>query len=193
MKFDRSVNRNRIKIDVRVVAATAKDLKEEVRRGAFRQDLYYRLDVLTINLPPLNQRSEDIPLLCRHFINRLNGILDKNIKSVAPEAMSRLLDYHWPGNVRELENVLERAMIIADGDHLLPEHFSLESRQPDRHAKVYPISDGLSLKHAQKVLEKDFITRALQQTGGNRTQAARLLEISHPSLLSKMKAYEIDL
>jgi len=181
------------KIDVRVVAATAKDLKEEVQRGAFRQDLYYRLNVLTISLPPLNQRSEDIPLLCSHFIHRLNGILGKNVARLAPEAMSRLVAYHWPGNVRELENVLERAMIIADGDQLLPEHFSLELRGPDGSAMDHPISDGLSLKHAQKIMEKDLITRALQQTGGNRTQAARLLEISHPSLLSKMKAYAIDL
>ena len=182
-----------IKIDVRVMAATAKNLKEEVRRGAFREDLYYRLNVLTINLPPLNKRSEDIPLLCRHFINRLNKILDKNIERLTPEAMSRLLNYHWPGNVRELENVLERAMIIAEGDQLLPEHFSLELRHDGEHDQDHPIFDGLSLKNAQKVLEKDLITRALQQTGGNRTQAARLLEISHPSLLSKMKAYEIDL
>jgi two-component system response regulator AtoC len=182
-----------IKIDVRVVAATAKNLEEEVRRGAFREDLFYRLNVLTIKLPPLNQRSEDIPLLCRHFINRLNKILDKDIKNLTPEAMARLLDYHWPGNVRELENVLERAMIIADGAQLLPEHFSLELRQAGGYNRGQPVFEGLSLKNAQKVLEKDLITRALQQTAGNRTQAARLLEISHPSLLSKMKAYEIDL
>ena len=182
-----------IKIDVRVVAASAKNLEEEVRRGAFREDLYYRLNVLTIKLPPLIQRTEDIPLLCRHFVNRLNKILDKDIKGLAPEAMSRLLDYHWPGNVRELENMLERAMVIADGSLLLPEHFSLELRPAGGHSQVRPFFEGLSLKNAQKVLEKDLITRALQQTAGNRTQAARLLEISHPSLLSKLKAYAIDL
>ena len=182
-----------IRIDVRVVAATAKILEEEVRRGAFREDLYYRLNVLTINLPPLNQRSEDIPLLCRHFINRLNKVLDKDIKGLAPEAMARLLKYHWPGNVRELENALERAMVIADGSLLLPEDFSLEPKPDGDHNPGPPLFEGLSLKNAQKVLEKDLITRALQETGGNRTQAARLLEISHPSLLSKMKAYEIDL
>jgi two-component system response regulator AtoC len=182
-----------IKIDVRVVAATAKNLEEEVRRGSFREDLFYRLNVLAIKLPPLNQRSEDIPLLCRHFINRLNKILDKDIKGLTPEAMARLLDYHWPGNVRELENKLERAMIIADGDQLLPEHFSLELMQAGGYNRGQPVFEGLSLKNAQKVLEKNFITQALQQTGGNRTQAALLLEISHPSLLSKMKAYEVDL
>jgi two-component system response regulator AtoC len=182
-----------IKIDVRVVAATAKNLDEEVQKGTFREDLFYRLNVLTIKLPPLDQRTEDIPLLCKHFINRFNKILDKNVKGLAPEAMSRLLDYHWPGNVRELENVLERAMVIADDSLLLPEHFSFELMQTGAHNQSQPVIEGLSIKDAQKVLEKDLITRALQQTGGNRTQAARLLEISHPSLLSKMKVYGIDL
>jgi two-component system, NtrC family, response regulator AtoC len=182
-----------IKIDVRVVAATAKNLEEEVRRGTFREDLFYRLNVLIIKLPPLNRRTEDIPLLCEHFISRLNKILDKEIVGLAPEAMSQLLNYHWPGNVRELENAIERAMVIADGPQLLPEHFSLELAKTGVNNPDQPYFEGLSLKNAQKCMEKDFITRALQQTEGNRTQAARLLEISHPSLLSKMKAYEIDL
>jgi two-component system response regulator AtoC len=182
-----------MKVDVRVIAATSKNLAEEVRAGAFREDLYYRLNVLTIKLPPLRRRTKDIPLLCKHFINRFNKILGKNVKGLTPEAMSRLLDYHWPGNVRELENVLERAMVIVDDSLLLPEHFSLESNQSSRDLQAGAIFDGLSLKDAQKVVEKDFITRALQQTDGNRTRAARLLEISHPSLLSKMKTYAIDL
>lgn len=182
-----------IKIDVRVVAATAKNLAEEVRKGTFREDLYYRLNVLAIKLPPLCRRTEDIPLLCKHFINRFNKILNKDVKGLATEAMSRLLNYHWPGNVRELENLLERAMIIADDSQLLPEHFSFEPLQSNCDIQVGTIFKGLSLKDAQKVVEKDLITRALQETGGNRTRAARLLEISHPSLLSKLKAYEIDL
>ena len=175
------------------MAATAKNLEEEVRRGGFREDLYYRLNVLTIKLPPLNRRTEDIPILCEHFISRLNKILGKEIKGVAPEAMSQLLSYHWPGNVRELENAIERAMVVSDGLQLSPEHFSLESRPTGSMNPVQPYFEGLSLKNAQKCMEKDLITRALQQTEGNRTQAARLLEISHPFLLSKMKAYEIDL
>jgi len=181
------------RIDVRVVAATAKNLEEEVRMGTFREDLYYRLNVLTIKLPPLKQRSEDIPLLCKHFIHRFNRILDKDIKDLTPEAMAQLLEYPWPGNVRELENVIERAMVIADDPHLTVEHLFLEPGRvvPDTQARTF--FDGLSIKEAQKVVEKDLITRALQETEGNRTRAARLLEISHPSLLSKMKAYEIDL
>ena len=182
-----------MKIDVRVVAATAKNLEEEVRKGTFREDLYYRLNVLTIKLPVLKQRSEDIPLLCKHFIHRFNKILDKDVKGLTPDAMALLLAYQWPGNVRELENVLERAMVISDDSQLLAEHLFLEQTQDGCDIHAPAIFEGLSLKNAQKVVEKDLITRALQKTGGNRTRSARLLEISHPSLLSKMKAYKIDL
>jgi len=181
-----------MKIDVRVVAATAKDLEEEVGQGTFRQDLYYRLNVMTIKLPPLNERTEDIPLLCKRFIDQFNQTLDKDISGLAPEAMSRLLEYSWPGNVRELENSIERAMVVTDGSLLLPEHFpsGIIDNDGSEPSRIY---NGFSLKDAQKVMEKKFITRALTETGGNRTQAAKLLEISHPSLLTKIKAYSIDL
>jgi two-component system response regulator AtoC len=182
-----------MKIDVRVVAATAKNLEEEVHKGTFRKDLYYRLNVLTIKLPPLKQRTEDIPLLCKHFLHRFNNILGKEVTGLTPDAMVQLLDYDWPGNVRELENVLERAMVIADDSQLAAEHLYLEQTREGRDIQAPPIIEGLSLKTARKVVEKDLITRALQETGGNRTRASRLLEISHPSLLTKMKAYEIDL
>jgi len=182
-----------MKIDVRVIAATAKNLEEEVHKGTFRKDLYYRLNVLTIKLAPLTERTEDIPLLCKHFINRFNKILNKEVTGLAPGAMAQLLEYPWPGNVRELENVLERAMVIADESQLSAEHLLLEQPQAGLDTQTPAVFDSLSLKSAQKVVEEDLITRALQQTAGNRTRAARLLEISHPSLLSKMKAYNIDL
>jgi len=182
-----------MKVDVRVLAATAKNLEEEVHKGTFRKDLYYRLNVLTIKLPPLLQRTEDIPLLCKHFIHRFNRILEKEVKGLTPDAMAQLLAYHWPGNVRELENMLERAMVIADDSQLLAEHLFLEQTRQGSDIPAPNTLEGLSIKSAQKVVEKDLITRALKKTGGNRTQSARLLEISHPSLLSKMKAYEIDL
>ena len=181
-----------MKIDVRVVAATAKDLEEDVRQGTFRQDLYYRLNVMTIKLPPLNERTEDIPLLCKRFIDQLNQTLDKNISGLAPEAMSRLLEYSWPGNVRELENSIERAMVIADDSLLLPEHFPAGIIDKNG-SEPSGIFNGFSLKEAQKVMEKKFITRALKETEGNRTRASKLLEISHPSLLTKIKVYDIDL
>ncbi len=182
-----------MKIDVRVVAATAKDLEAEISKGTFREDLFYRLNVITIKLPPLNERPEDIPLLCKHFIQRFNKLLEKEVKGLTPNAMAQFLEYKWPGNVRELENAIERAMVIAEDPQLSAEHFrfgQIRENPMTRHSAPY---DGLSLKRAQQVVEKDLITRALQETSGNRTRAARLLEISHPSLLSKMKTYEIDL
>ncbi len=182
-----------LQIDVRFIAATSKRLEEEVKKGSFREDLYYRLNVMTVKIPPLRERTEDIPLLCKHFIGRLNEILDKDISGLAPDAMSRLLDYHWPGNVRQLENVIERAMVIAEDSLLLPEHFTAELSNKDGRIGKDTVFEGLSLKHAQKVVEKELISQALSDTGGNRTRAARLLEISHPSLLTKIKAYGIDL
>jgi two-component system response regulator AtoC len=181
-----------MKIDVRVVAATAKNLEDEVANGTFRQDLYYRLNVMTIKLPPLRERTEDIPLLCNRFIGQFNQLLDKKISGLAPEAMSRLLEYSWPGNVRELENSIERAMVIADDSLLLPEHFPAKIIDKDRSAPP-EYFNGFSLKEAQKAMEERMITRALEETGGNRTRASKLLEISHPSLLTKIKAYNINL
>jgi two-component system response regulator AtoC len=181
------------KIDVRVVAATAKNLEEEVKKGTFRQDLFYRLNVLTVKLPPLRQRREDIPLLCKRFIHRFNKVLDKDIKGLAPEAMSRLLKYEWPGNVRELENSIESAMVVSDDSLLLPEHFTTVLGKGDCRIQDGSTFEGFSLKDAREVIEKNLIIRALEETGSNRTRAARLLGISHPSLLTKIKAYGINL
>jgi two-component system response regulator AtoC len=180
-------------IDVRVIAATARNLEEDVKKGAFREDLYYRLNVLSIKIPPLRDRAEDIPLLCDHFVERFNRSLNKNVKSIAPAAMSRLLEYPWPGNVRELENAIERALVLAEGDTLLPEHLPSELGKRTGEDASDMLFDGYSLKVAQKLMEEKLITKALKETVGNRTQAARLLEISHPSLLSKIKTYNIDL
>ncbi len=180
-------------IDVRVIAATARNLEEEVKKGAFREDLYYRLNVLSIKIPPLRDRAEDIPLLCDHFMERFNRSLSKNVKSIAPAVMLRLLEYPWPGNVRELENAIERALVLAEGDTLLPEHLPSELGQRIGEDMSDILFDGYSLKVAQKLMEEKLITKALKETGGNRTQASRLLEISHPSLLSKIKLYNIDL
>lgn len=179
------------KIDVRVIVATSKNLRDEVSKGAFREDLFFRLNVLPITLPPLRERPEDIPLLSQHFIDRFNISLDKEIKGITPAAMSFLLKYNWPGNVRELENVIERGVVLAEDSILLPENFPPELGEESKMDKMDDWFDGYSLKSAQKILEKKLITKALKTTNGNRTQAARILEISHPSLLSKIKAYNI--
>lgn len=181
------------KIDVRVIAATSKNLDDEVKNGTFREDLFFRLNVMPIQLPPLKDRPEDIPILSQHFINRFNISLEKNIKGITPAAMSILLKYHWPGNVRELGNVIERAVVLAEETILVPENFPLDLDEGSKKEKVEDFFDGHSLKAAQKILEKRLITKALQATDGNRTKAARILEISHPSLLSKIKTYNIDL
>ena len=180
-------------IDVRVIAATAKDLEAEVKKGTFREDLFYRLNVLTIKIPPLCDRPEDIPLLCDHFVERFKSSLNKKTQGIAPAAMSLLLEYHWPGNVRELENAIERAMVLSEDALLLPEYFPAGFGQRRGENQLNDLFNGYSLKAAQKLMEKKLITSALTHTGGNRTQAARLLEISHPSLLSKIKSYNIEL
>jgi len=180
-----------MKIDVRVIAATAKNLEEEVGKGTFREDLFYRLNVLPIKLPPLRNRPEDIPLLSQHFIDKFSISLDKEIKGITSAAMSILLKHSWPGNVRELENVIERAVVLAEGKNLVPENFPAILEAELLTDNMDDLLEEYSLKAAQKVLEERLITRALVKTGGNRTRAARLLEISHPSLLSKIKVYNI--
>lgn len=180
-------------VNVRVIAATAKNLEKEVKRGSFREDLFYRLNVLTIALPPLRQRPEDIPHLCGHFIERFNAKMGKRIQGISPAAMRVLLGYSWPGNVRELENVIERGILLTEDASLTPEHLPPGMGANGQDVPQRNALGGFSLKAAQRVMEKKLIIQALQETGGNRTQAARLLEISHPSLLSKIKTYEIGL
>ncbi len=181
------------RVDVRVIAATSRDLGQAMADGSFREDLFYRLNVMPIHMPPLRQRPEDIPPLCRHFIAKFNAALDRRIEGIAPAAMKLLLRHLWPGNVRELENAIERAMVLCEGDRLGPENFAgiIDGLAAGRDAAA--LFDGFSIKAAQRVVEKALIEKALQTTGGNRTQAARLLEISHPSLLAKIKAYGLDL
>ena len=178
-------------VDVRVIAATQKNLEDAVKEGNFREDLYYRLNVLNIKLPPLRDRLEDLPLLIEHFIQRYNQLLGKQIKKASPAALSVLLKYRWPGNIRELENVIERAVVLADGEEILREHLPQELEEKSASFFNREISEEFSLKKAQQILEKKMIAKALDATEGNRTHAAKLLEISHPSLLSKMKAYDI--
>lgn len=179
-------------IDTRIIAATSKQLQAEISRGNFREDLFYRLNVLPIQIPPLRERSEDIPLLSRHFVNKFNKIMSGNIHDVAPGAMTWLLKYEWPGNVRELENVIERAMVLAEEEILIIDNFPPEIGQQNIKHDINALMEGYSLKIAQKNIEKLLIKKALNKTSGNRTQSARLLEISHPSLLSKMKAYGLS-
>ncbi|NOY68565.1 MAG: sigma-54-dependent Fis family transcriptional regulator [Deltaproteobacteria bacterium] len=181
------------KIDARVIAATSRDLETEIGRGGFREDLFYRLNVMHIHLPKLVERMEDIPALCEFFINRYAKKFDRRVVGVSRAAMSRFYSHVWPGNVRELENVIERAVILTEGEVIdvpcLPTGFGVTINKKDDAA---PAASGFSIKKAKAGLEKALIIKALEATGGNRTKATRLLEISHPSLLSKMRTYGID-
>jgi two-component system response regulator AtoC len=179
------------RVDVRIIAATSKNLDVEVKQGRFREDLFYRLNVLPIHLPPLMDRNEDIPILCQHFISRFNKKMGKQVKGISPEAMSMLMKYVWPGNIRELENTIERAVVLAEEDILQTFNFPPEITGGAKGSSADEMFEGFSLKTSRETLEKKMIRRALEATGGNRTQAAKLLEISHPSLLSKLKLYNI--
>jgi two-component system response regulator AtoC len=180
-----------MRVDARIIAATNRDLEEAVGSGQFREDLFYRLAVVPIQLPPLARRQEEIPDLAVHLLERHQRRLDVRVDSITPEAMQALLDYSWPGNVRELENVLERALVLAEGDHIaladLPEHV----RVPAPAGAGMDASDNgdLSVKRRLAALEKHLIERALERTGGNRTQAAELLELSPRALRYKIQDY----
>ena len=185
-----------IKIDVRVVAATARDLSVEVGRGTFREDLFYRLNVFALHLPALRERREDIPLLVEHFLARMNARMGLAVTSASPEAMRVLVDYDWPGNVRELENSIERAVVLCEGPDIevdaLPERLRHTIAPTLATSQLEPEGDDLSIKRASRRSEEALIRRALQKTHGNRTRAAELLEISHRALLYKIKEYGIN-
>jgi two-component system, NtrC family, response regulator AtoC len=236
-EFERVGGIKTIKVDVRLVAATNRDLAQEVASGGFREDLYYRLNVVPLHLPPLRERREDIPFLASHFVAKFNERLKKQVTGIAPEAVQRLVAYHWPGNIRELENVMERTILFCEGleirlEDLPPEllHIgpSLAPMVPEDSGRVTgsgmgavqtpatgsatptptslpgpalptagattspPVSPS-SLKEAVRAeterVERELIQRALDETGGNVTQAARKLKISRKSLQTKMKEF----
>ncbi|MEM1413757.1 MAG: sigma-54 dependent transcriptional regulator [Myxococcota bacterium] len=176
-------------VDVRVVSATVRDMETEVAEGRFREDLFYRLNVLTLVVPPLRERNEDVPLLVEHFIARNNTRLGTDVRGVTPEARRVLMSYGWPGNVRELENVIERAMVLTDGDRLEVDDLPERVNKPFDPRKLVLDGDELSIKKMQRFMERTLIARALEKTGGNRTQASKHLEISHRALLYKIKDY----
>jgi two-component system, NtrC family, response regulator AtoC len=181
-----------IKVDVRIIAATHRDLSAEVAAGRFREDLYYRINVLPIVVPPLRERREDIAILLDHFIDRNNARLGTQIRGVSAEARKVLMDYSWPGNVRELENTIERAMVLCDTDVVQASDLPDRIRDALDPVQVQLASGELSVKKTSAAIEQILIRRALQKTKGNRTRAAELLEISHRALLYKIKDYKID-
>jgi two-component system, NtrC family, response regulator AtoC len=180
-------------VDARIIAATNKELLEEIRTGTFRQDLYYRICVIPIHLTPLRQRKEEIPLLVHHFVADFNRKLGLSIGGVEPDAMRLLLEYSWPGNIRELQNTIERAMVLADGGRIgvndVPSHIAHPVTPMDG---VGLADDELSVKKHGALLERRLIRTALERTGGNKTRAAELLELSSRALLYKIREYGLD-
>ena len=181
-----------IQIDVRTVAATVKDLQKEVNEGRFREDLFYRLNVLPIHIPPLRERKEDIPLLIQHFITKYNQVLSKNVGDIDHNALETLMNYKWYGNVRELENTIERAIVLSDRNSIQLENLPIEIQNFKEEFQTEAVPhEEYSIKKASKSLETNLIIRALKKTKGNHSQAAKLLEISHRALLYKIKEYGI--
>jgi two-component system response regulator AtoC len=178
-----------LRVDVRVIAATSRDLEREVASGRFREDLFYRLDVFRVRVPPLRERREDVPLLIDHFIARFRETLGRPVRTIADDALDRMLEHSWPGNVRELENVIERAMILADGDRITLAELPEAIATPRGASEAKPAAVDFSMRRARRRFEADLIRRALAATNGNRTRAAKLLEISYRALLYKIKEH----
>jgi two-component system NtrC family response regulator len=193
-EFERVGGNKTIKVDVRLIAASNRDLKEEIPRGTFREDLYYRLNVVHIEVPPLRDRRDDLPLLTRYFLERFSKELNKETPTLSLEAMAVIMDYSWPGNIRELENMLERAVILASGSLIqvedLPIHPQGQTSQDWSAEQVIP--PGLKLNEVLEMVEKKMILNALAKTGHVQSHAADLLGIARNLLFYKIKKFNLD-
>jgi DNA-binding NtrC family response regulator len=188
-KFERLGGTKTIDVNVRVIAASNMDLKNAIKKRTFREDLYYRLSVFPIQIPPMRERREDIPALAEHFINRFCKELNKKIKRLSRESLTLMERYHWPGNVRELENTIERAIILCEGKTITPEQIAI--RVPS--SAEIRLREGAGLKEvaalAQAEAEKSLIKRVLTQTNGNKKKSAEILKIDYTTLFEKLKKY----
>ena len=173
-----------VRVNVRIIAATARDLHEEVEKGRFRDDLFFRLNVVEIRIPPLRERKEDIPLLAEHFVRRVAVKEGRDVPVLNPKAIERLQTYQWPGNVREMLNFMDKTMIFLQGKEITSEALPWELRRENRSQQ-----NDFSLKEAIRRMEKEYIRKALNATNGNKTMAAKLLEISLRSLQYKLAEY----
>ncbi|MCD6117878.1 sigma-54-dependent Fis family transcriptional regulator [bacterium] len=189
-EFERVGGENTISVDVRIIAATNLDLKEQIRKGKFREDLYYRLYILPIHLPPLRERKEDIPVLAGHFIDKIGKETGNPGITITEDAVGLLVNYNWPGNVRELQNIIERALVLCEHNRITADDLSFIS------SKVKDTSDmdyGFNLEETISGVEKDMIKRALKQCRGVKAKAAKLLRIKESTLYYKMEKYKIPL
>jgi PAS domain S-box-containing protein len=198
-KLTRVGGNNVFDLDVRIIASTNRDLYDQCKKGRFREDLYFRINVLNICLPPLRERKEDIQLLVSHFINKLNTKLNKNITGISPSAMERIMEYDWPGNIRELENTIERAVNLCNGSTITEEDLLTDNMQNELRAKLnresteYNNNDIVSETDIEplEVIEKRAIERALNISGGNITETAALLKVTRNTIYNKIKKYNL--
>jgi len=189
--FERVGDSKTIRVDARIIAATNRNLEDEIKRGTFREDLYYRLNVITIAVPPLRDRKSDIQTLVDHFVKLFSERKGRDVREVSPEMMQALINYEWPGNVRELENLIERAVVLTRSNRLdigaLPDNFKIGAR----HDEMVASQKNAALKEVLKEPEKQIILRILDQTGWNRKKAAALLQINRTTLYNKMKEHQL--
>ena len=187
-EFRRLGGSSDIRVDVRVISATNRNLAAAMREGAFRQDLFYRLSVLPVRIAPLRERRGDVPLLTHHFVEVFNRAFGKRVRRVAPEEMARLESHSWPGNVRELKNLVERAMLLAEGEELTRADFLDFVGEPAPLLSMTLPADGIDLNR----LERDLLTQALKRTGGNQTQAGLLLRLSRDQIRYRIEKFGIE-
>ncbi len=191
-KFERLGGTQTISVDIRMIVASNVDLTEAIANKKFREDLYYRISVFPITIPPLRDRRDDIPALAEHFLNKYCMDMKKHTKRLSKDALALLDKYHWPGNVRELENTIERAIILCEGRVIGQDHLAI--RIPT--AEEIRLREGAGLKevgqHAQMIAERAMIIRVLKQTKGNKRKAAGVMQIDYTTLFEKIKKYSID-
>ena len=181
-----------VKVDIRIITATNRNLEEEVKTGRFREDLFYRLNVVPIPLPPLRERKEDIPLLVEHFLKVYNEKNGRNLQGFHPRALDALMRYAWPGNIRELENVVERSVILSRDDYVPFSELPLPIREATGDSDVKEIREGLRPGMTIREMEKELIVKTLEDNDGNRTRTARVLGITRRTLQHKLKEFGID-
>jgi two-component system NtrC family response regulator/two-component system response regulator HydG len=191
-EFERVGGNRTFKVDVRIVAATHRDLKRKLEEGSFREDLYYRLNVIEIHIPPMRERPGDIPLLAHHFLRKYADANGKELKGISDEVLALLLSHAWPGNVRELENAMERAVVLSDGPTLAPAHFpTLRKAAGDESARPAGASLGVRIPGSTLAdLEREAILRTLEAVGGSTSKAAAILDISARKIQYKLKEYQ---
>jgi transcriptional regulator with PAS, ATPase and Fis domain len=193
-EFERVGGVKSIKVDIRIVAATHRDLEKAVKQGVFREDLYYRLNVIPITIPPLRERTSDIPLLAHHFMKKFNRGNEQNVKGVSQESMNALLRYHWPGNVRELENIIER-MVTLKGEGIIEKEDLPEKLLGAEWSGGIPSLEipesGISFNTAVSEFEKELMLRALNKTNWIKNRAAKLLQLKRTTLIEKMKKIQL--